>query len=79
MPPVSLVCAPPLGGVPFLCGLTYLSEPAQGEIGGDFYFFNNRGIPVIMIISINCYDWKVLFFLGQDKIPYILDLFRLLS
>ena len=33
MPPASLVRAPPLGGVPPACGLTYLSKPARGDIG----------------------------------------------
>ena len=32
----SLVRAPPLGGAPCPCGLTYLSKPARGDIGEDY-------------------------------------------
>ena len=64
--PGSLVRESPLGGAPSPCGLTYLSKPARGDIGGD-------SIPGITIISINYYDLKMLFFSRQDRILYILD------
>ena len=32
----TLVRAPPLGGAPSPCGLTYLSKPARGDIGEDY-------------------------------------------